>query len=1157
VKKFLVVGVGGSGGATLRYLMDQLRADLGAHDIDSMPAAWQFLQVDVNPEPEVTVGLGSIRDLGGRYVSVSTPSNAYDLVRRRVVEALQTKSSLDTLLGWTPTPAHEASGVNVISGAGQFRAVGRMLTLTSLDKIQKALNEAWSAMQAPTAWDELPGKWASEGPYANDGQVVPIVVGSLAGGSGASMFLDVCRLLGRIDGIRRSGLGVFLYSPDVFHSLDPSIRTGIDGNAMGALGDLVAAQTRAGDEADNRIFEALGLPAETVDDPAFGRVFPVGSYIGGDGARFGADTDDIYRGLGRALAATIGSNQAANQYVKSKIENPTPPPTRTEIFGWGSDPAVFSWGSFGYASLSLGRDRYGEYAAQRLARNAVDRLLEGFLNRSNQLPSTEQLNQLVDSQWGTILSRLGLPPTGTSGKAWMESGPLPEAKQSSEGRKAAAGAVQALHGIEARPAGDWLAAVKTVLPLHQTGAAETIRQSSYRWAAAFATTQEERTLAEFLRMVAHPSQGLPYARAVVQRLRRDVSALVETLRKAPDMSAQPLALDTASRDLASALGKTVVDAGHDLAQQVATELAASARRELLRESARLGAEVLASYGENVLEALERAASHAIENLEAARQATAGEAGIAQLQTTIYREWPEESLVVPPRFDHAQNEVLLTTSAQFPDRFHNHVSAASKDGVYASMLSTMLREIVMGEWQNTGGAPSKHTVLSVRSKWRPAALPRDPDTQEPTPPNQPDYHLALSTTDVLERARAYTARKDQPFEQFSTQTFEGYLNEPGITDAERSARLSTFVQRFEETIKQARPLVGVSRSMVEALHPGVGFKVELSFNAIPLTANSPAAVELRAMLDKDDELESSSVTRFEQSLSTSADSSRITVFGSYPKYSPLVFNSFMDQLQKRWSSSSDAAQRGLWKWKRTRPLTAALAMSPAEFRTLIRGWYIGRALGLVVQPLSTTSDEPVQVFDFELKDWQAFQARQLTPRDRYRNQNGFDWLPGILEGHTLALVNSTGDTAFTSLLPYRALRSIADKAPEPTPEGVDTHGARLLADWLLTGAWPSGVPSQISEIADAGPDITGRADTLRRWLLKVAEWVESNYLSSGNGVGVLSKHRLRVDAPQQLESLPLFAEIALSTYDVLIDLAKNVDRALAIAGQGGDGLAPQV
>ena len=53
-----------------------------------------------------------------------------------------------------------------------------------------------------------------------------------------------------------------------------------------------------------------------------------------------------------------------------------------------------------------------------------------------------------------------------------------------------------------------------------------------------------------------------------------------------------------------------------------------------------------------------------------------QAGIALLRSTAYRDWPEDSDVVPPRFDHAENEVLLTTSAEFPAKFREHVAAST-------------------------------------------------------------------------------------------------------------------------------------------------------------------------------------------------------------------------------------------------------------------------------------------------------------------------------------------------------------------------------------------------------------------------------------------------------------------------------------------------
>src|SRR4051812_19776423 len=103
--------------------MDQLRADLRAHGVEDIPDAWQFLQVDVNPTPEETSGLGSITHLGGRYVSVSSAGNTFGDVRRPVETRLAASGAISSLATWEP--GSEADNVPVTTGAGQFRAIGR------------------------------------------------------------------------------------------------------------------------------------------------------------------------------------------------------------------------------------------------------------------------------------------------------------------------------------------------------------------------------------------------------------------------------------------------------------------------------------------------------------------------------------------------------------------------------------------------------------------------------------------------------------------------------------------------------------------------------------------------------------------------------------------------------------------------------------------------------------------------------------------------------------------------------------------------------------------------------------------------------------------------------------------------------------------------
>ena len=50
----------------------------------------------------------------------------------------------------------------------------------------------------------------------------------------------------------------------------------------------------------------------------------------------------------------------------------------------------------------------------------------------------------------------------------------------------------------------------------------------------------------------------------------------------------------------------------------------------------------------------------------------GGAGLAQLNSAIYADWPDESDRVPLRFNHAENEILLTTADDFPAQFRSDV-----------------------------------------------------------------------------------------------------------------------------------------------------------------------------------------------------------------------------------------------------------------------------------------------------------------------------------------------------------------------------------------------------------------------------------------------------------------------------------------------------
>jgi hypothetical protein len=1157
LRRFLIVGCGGSGGATLRFMMDQLLADLRPYGVTELPPAWQFVSIDVPTPPDTgPAPLRSVRDLGGRYLSVSSPGNSYTQAANLVERALDARGNMRGLLGWAPSPKAAAAHVPVENGAGQFRAVGRMLTLTDLSDIQSELRRAWEELQRPDVWGQVPADLLHS--YDPDASVVPIVVGSMAGGSGASMFLDVCRLLGRLTNLRRSNLGVFLYTADVFWTLTEGARSGIEGNALGTLGEIMAAQTGLSTRADAEMFTALGLPPELNDDPPFARIFPVGSAIGGDGAKFGGGTQyGIYRGLGRALAAIVGNERAANEYISYKIANPNPQPINRDLFGWGTDGAVIPWGSMGYASLSLGRDRYTDYAAQRIARKAFDRLLRGHVNPLSQLPPTEQLAVLMDAQWATVLDRLQFPAVGSDIRTWFTTVALPQNTREVEARRAVTEAVERLDSESPGRAAAWVETVRARIPQFQQGTRERVGDSAYIWANSWADQIEASVREEFLRTTTQ--LGIPFARELARRLSQYCDGIIDELRRTSSGGmGDPLVFDAEVSGRAIGLKKSVIGPGHELAEKIKQTFTKGAMKSLNREASRLAAEVLDSFAKDVLGGLQRTAQRALLDLERAETAMTSDVGLAQLDTKNYSEWPTESNDVPARFDHADNEVLLTTAREFPARFRSDVSASiPNESLFESALGAIVGEVIIGRWETTGGKSGDLTVLSQVSAWRPSILPVSPGSKLPTPASQPTYALAVSTADLLLRAKAHLNRPGQPFEQFSSQSIAGFLADPTQPDAELARRREEFVAKFIETMHLARPLVGVSGPMIATMHPGATLRYEYTFGDIGLSPGDGVAAKITSILAADGKLDGTTQGTFAAAVKDNVRDSKIHMFGSYPKYSPLAFSSLLEPIQARWAGAPEQALADLWRWKRTRPLNASVGLGQAELRAMAGGWFLGRLLGLVRVPSSPRSGDPVQVWDVRTSRWLAFPNPLLTSPTTFRGPD--DWFAAVLESHSLALVQCNGDTSLTALQPYRALRNIFDEtAEDPLVESSYQQpiGVQRLADWFATGTWPSGSPSDVlaaTDLSEFGVTTETRAKVAKAWLEAVVQYIGETYLTSGSAMGSLGAATTRISNLDQLTTAPMFAEVADTVFAALQTLSAYADAALtkAVSQTGGE------
>lgn len=1043
MRKFIVVGCGGSGGSTLRFLIDQLRADFRSRGWSQLPRAWQFVHVDVPVEPDAgPAPLLDIRRMGGTYVSLSSPTNTYKATSLNVEARLaQNGGDLSPLLGWEPRNRESANSIPVTNGAGQYRSVGRMLTLARLEMIQSAFIQAQSRVVAPDAWEGVP-----DPEEHGEDVITPIVIGSMAGGSGASMFLDVCRILGQLPGVQPQNLGVFLYTADVFGQLPAEARKNVEGNAMAAIPEIFAAISRLGEPDDLKMLRSLGLTvnANNQGQPAFGRVLPIGRRIGGAGAFFGDGSQlGVYRGVARALAGVMTSSVASARYLDYFIGNPNPVTASSERFAWRMSDRDLPFGSMGFASLSLGRDRYVDYAAQRLTRAAIDHLMEGHRQPGSQLPDIDQLRLLLDNQWGVSLRNIGLPQPEDSVQDWFRNVAFPQVRWQSMAREGSAPVANVIGNTGAAQASAWVATVTQAVGSVRQRVQENLRNSAYMWAEGWAKELEDAVKAEFLRAVS--SFGLAYARELMTRIRQRCDQLIGPMSDGGMRAEQtdPVAIDGGLMQQAAALGKQTVGAEHLLGQAVRKAIQGATENRLRLEALKLGASVLRSWTTDVLSALEREANEAMAAIEHARLQTSGGAGLAQLHSDLYVEWPDESDTVPSRFNHAQNEVLLTTAEQFPARFRADVAACGTGQTYGEGLAVLRSQALSGVWETTG-AKVEQAVITQTVHWRPGCLPRGGSDGVPTPESRPRYALSMHPMDVIDRARQMLTAPGSVFADFAGQSINEYLVDPQVSAVDRSRRQQEFVAKFVETLAMARPVVGVDVGMVQRLHNLPGIQYSYSFSEIPFQDADPIAQAIMQRLTGMAEVTSDSLDGFRSALKGDTGKAglagKISVFGAYAKVSPLCFSSLLDPIKKSWNGATPAERRELWGWKRTRSLPSGLGMSPQEAMLAVTGWYLGRLTGLIRQ---TDDLQNPEAFVCSSKGWLSF-GPFLDSMDTSL-RSGHDILPAVLMSHAWALVRCSGDPELTPLAPYEALRHIVDNSGSNAgvPELTTLVGTKIL------------------------------------------------------------------------------------------------------------------
>jgi len=371
----LLIGLGGSGGGTLRLVKRELqRPSVRRRMAEASEVGLQMLHIDLPAamEPADRLLDGGIDLEPHEYLGLASVLPSSSGLAKVLSELSAIPGSAYELEGWLPSFDRWARGM---PGGPPCRAEVRAIGLRALPDIHRALSAALARIN--TATDPESG-------------VMPILIGSIAGTTGSAIVRDVLETLAQIDREIAERAVTILYTPDVFPA--QVIGPHMQARALATITELLSlAWSHYGQDGSD--------PANPDDVPRRRSVLRSALLPGIDAPRldlrdnvflFGAtDThgvahvghDDAFRAAARLITAIATDPSAADSLYMGRYaarswaawEKALPTPhsdvvTNLSRAGEGGLPLL---DALGYARLSVGTEEWRRYAAQVLAADAA------------------------------------------------------------------------------------------------------------------------------------------------------------------------------------------------------------------------------------------------------------------------------------------------------------------------------------------------------------------------------------------------------------------------------------------------------------------------------------------------------------------------------------------------------------------------------------------------------------------------------------------------------------------------------------------------------------------------------------------------------------------------------------------------------------------
>ena len=1124
-RKMLLIGLGGSGGKTLRFLKRDLTSWLESRGwTDGVPDGWQFLHIDSPPVPDGLEAGGMPLDRQ-EYLGLVSP----EMQLRPVIANLDGIPGSETeLTGWRVEP--DDVQVPIATGAGQYRSVGRSIGLAFSGAIRDGLEQSIGRMNAAGAQatlDRLYQHVHGGGEGTSQTVPIPIVISSLAGGTGAGLILDVLDVLRALEPAWADQAMGLWYTPDVFPK---SAGDGVHPNSLAAISEVLngawwGANAEATDRRDpatipvkdSRITSTLARTERALARTGAHCNFLIGG-TNARGATIGTD-GRLFEMVGGALLSWVTDLKVQQTFVAYQVANWTQLATgniesRDVVTNQGAagERGLPAFSALGFSRVSVGSRYLRLYSARRIAKEAARHLADAHVQgdraraeaRNLNLSSPERLvERLVELQMPLFRQIVDVTGAGEEVPAqeWelsrvIESALLPEGFYDWSMDQQRWIASQVDNG-EQVTADEWIARitpamreaqrrleqqVETALPSILD---EWVGQASQRIPAMVEETAGEHGL--------RVAAGLLEALAAELRA-RNAGPVVELRRMTGDYQTW------ASRDQVVGEMRRVLDqVGPRSKVGGNTEMVTNAIEGGLR-FARCSAQAMVSERAALL--LERLGEGLLRPLsEALREA------VADLDngSAVFDRWPDWSEGLPPQdVLPPRSEFTVIEPAEFSVNFDALMSQTysgsgdmegrrdvRSDVAAGRSVRRMLEPL--GRQATERAALEELTMLRIEQPW----LPGFEVTGGSTAARSAIVQTRCRPSDLEERADHWLMRSGYPFEGLLSVDLRSFTRSPDGTrdDApeyvERQARV---LEKLDQAIEAAAPLVELQEDLLSLLHPMLAgsdnarFTQNLSmvpFRGHPLEQRVRDRMLATAYAGD-------RAREFDVVLTNESDQPHIDIISSLRlPVSPLVVSSLMRPIGEEWSAArADAGRRtSFWQHRRARPLREFVPVPQRHLRCMLRGWFMGRMLGLI-----GADQMPYTI----VLDPQGTQPRVVNfPAEFLSSAAGGvkDQVALTLEAMSLAMVEVGRVSSVRPLEAYRALRDYGMSDPRSNDILDYPTLNPLLHAWLATGDVPGSVavPQGVSVHPRlVGDDEDARRDALRQLLDAVAKDYADSY-----------------------------------------------------------------